>query len=113
MDPGSERGRRPTVPQVVGPDAIGQTGLTGELLEPAIEPIRLDWGAVLLGEDKVVVFLPPGPRAPFLDLGDPPGSQGRRGDWARTITWATAAPVLSILVPSASKARFSTLMSFW
>jgi hypothetical protein len=66
--------------QVVDPDAIGQAGLAGELLEPAVEPVRLDRGAVLLGEHEIVVVLAPGPQAPLLDLGGPPSSQHHGGD---------------------------------
>jgi hypothetical protein len=80
MDTGSERCRRPTVPQVVDPDVIRQATLARELLEPAVEPIRLERGAVLLGEHEVVVLLAPGPHAPFLDLGGPPSSQQGNGD---------------------------------
>ena len=36
--------------------------------------------AVLLGEHEIVVVLAPGPQAPLLDLGGPPGSQHRDGD---------------------------------
>jgi hypothetical protein len=64
----------------VDPDAIGQAGLAGELLEPAVEPIRFERGAVVLGEHQVAVLLAPGPQAPLLDLSGPPSSQHRGSD---------------------------------